>query len=252
MNVSMISYCGLIRALLVSTVIGVIAVPMAGGCSSNKKSDDNKESASLPQSADPFDAGANAPPSPTTLYALARILAAQERYTESISVLKNIIASQPKYIPAYNTLAEVQLRTGQPAEAERSLERGLELAPRDPVLLNNMGMVYFIQERYEEALPYFEQAVEAQPSSAQYRGNQAATLGMLGRMTEANDVYRTIMSPAAADENIDILDRARRKAISSRTSGISVRPSGQVETAPVVADSSPAETPPDGAVSEEN
>lgn len=238
--------------MALSLIVGVFLAPMAVGCASKRK-DNEKQSASLPpKTDDAFAAGADAPPTPHTLYALARILAAQERYTESISVLNNILADQPKYVPAYNTLAEVQLRTGQPVEAERSLKRGLELAPKDPVLLNNLGMVYFIQERYEEALPHFEQAVQAQPSSGQYRGNQAATLGMLGRMSEANEVYRKIMSPAAADENIDILDKARRKAIDARTDGISARPAAPSAPAAVVANSSPSESPNAGGPGEEN
>lgn len=219
----------------------------AGGCASNKakdKVDAQVDTSASPAATDPFDIGAKTPPSSHTLYALARILAAQERYTESISVLRGLLADQPKYVPAYNALAEVQLRTGQPKEAVDTLSQALVVAPSDPVLLNNLGMVWFVQERYEEALPYFEKAIESRPEVARYRANQAATLGMLGRSKEANAVYRRIMEPAAADENIDILKKARRKSIESHNSEAARSEAAEEagNTVPIAAEASP----PDG------
>ena len=205
--------CGLPVCFAMVTALALLNLLL--GCKTQTKSV-SKSDSSLPTTGpaqDGFDAAANRPPTPHTLYALAKILASQERYTESLNLLRGIISDQPNYVPAYNAMAEVQLRTGQTDEAVATLNTGLRRAPNDPVLLNNLGMVWFLQERYDTALPYFEHAAKAKPEIAMYRANQAASLGMLGRTREANDLYRTIMSPAAADENIDILNKARKRAI---------------------------------------
>lgn len=203
------------RSAVLALVAALVLLPVVAGCKTQtervSKSDSSLPTTN-PAARDGFDAAANRPPTPHTLYALAKILASQERYTESLNLLRGIIADQPNYVPAYNAMAEVQLRTGQTNQAVTTLNAGLKRAPNDAVLLNNLGMVWFLQERYDTALPYFEHAAAVSPEVAMYRANRAASLGMLGRTREANDIYRTIMSPAAADENIDILNKARKRA----------------------------------------
>ena len=159
-----------------------------------------------------FDAGADKPPSPDTMYGLARILLAQGRTMESMTLLRNTTGQYPNYLPAYNALAEAHLRLGQTDEAIEVLTEGLRRAPNDPVLLNNLGMTLFLERRYEEALPHFERAAAVRPEDATYRANQAATLGMLGRADEARAVYRQFLSPADVGANIQVLERARRSS----------------------------------------
>jgi tetratricopeptide (TPR) repeat protein len=79
------------------------------------------------------------------------------------------------------------------------------------VLLNNLGMAHFLREEYADALPHFEKAAEKRPEVPLYRANKAAALGMLGRTREARLEYRQILPATDADENVEILDRARRR-----------------------------------------
>jgi Flp pilus assembly protein TadD len=208
------------RSATLVLIAATVLLSLGSGCKTQTKrvSKSERSAPTTNRAADSFDTAANRPPTPHTLYALARILASQERYTESLNILRGIISDQPNYVPAYNAMAEVQLRTGQLEEAVTTLNAGLKRAPHDAVLLNNLGMVWFLQERYDTALPYFEHAASVKPEVAMYRANQAASLGMLGRTREANDLYRTIMSPSAADENIDILNNARKRAREAHSS----------------------------------
>jgi tetratricopeptide (TPR) repeat protein len=161
---------------------------------------------------DPFDAGSNKPPTAETMYGYSKILLSQGRAVESIAVSRNIIQQHPGFVRAYNTLAEAHLLLGQMEEAIEALMAGLQRSPDDSILLNNLGMVFFIERRYEDALPQFERAVTARPEERRYRANKAATLAMLGRTAEAAMLYRQIVRPAEVESNIEILKRARRSA----------------------------------------
>jgi tetratricopeptide (TPR) repeat protein len=203
-------------ALLLGMVI------CAGGTGCAHKSDPNAPAPSASRSkqkdtlkrtepADPFDIGAGRKPTPDTMFALAKIMAARDQQTESMGILRNIISQYPNYLPAYNGLAEAHIQIGQSDEAIDVLKTGLKRAPNDPVLLNNMGMAHFLREEYADALPSFEKAAELRPEVPLYRANKAAALGMLGRSREARLEYRQILSAKYADENVEILERARRR-----------------------------------------
>ena len=112
---------------------------------------------------------------------VASMTTARERHTESMGILRNIIAQYPNYLPAYNALAEAYVQIGKSEDAIEVLQAGLKRAPDDAVLLNNLGMAHFLREEYADALPHFERAAERRPEVPLYRANKAATLGMLGR-----------------------------------------------------------------------
>jgi Flp pilus assembly protein TadD len=52
--------------------------------------------------------------------------------------------------------------------------------------LSNLGVYLAEQRREKEALPYFERAIAADPSSASFRENRADALERLGRVDEAD------------------------------------------------------------------
>ncbi len=60
-----------------------------------------------------WQAGADRPPTTRTLLAMARLLADQDRDAEAAFVLKRVLEENPRYLPAYVDLAEVQVRRGE-------------------------------------------------------------------------------------------------------------------------------------------
>lgn len=64
---------------------------------------------------------------------------------------RGAIRAAPEFAGAYNTLGVVYRRSGEFDRAERSLQRGLALAPRDPQLLNNLAGLYEQTQRLAEA-----------------------------------------------------------------------------------------------------
>jgi Flp pilus assembly protein TadD len=159
---------------------------------------------------DSFDAGAGKPPTAATMYSLARILAAQGNTNRCIGVLRNLIQSYPDCAPAYNALAEAYLSIDRADEAISALTAGVTRHPKDPILLNNLGMAYFLDGDYQSALANFDRASDVQPDEPTYRSNKAAALGMLGRVSESAELYRKDLRQSEVHENIDVLLRARR------------------------------------------
>ena len=224
----------------------VAALCVAGGCRRDGSGSDQQSRASANRAkkdtlrrtepADPFDLGAGRKPTPDTMFALSKILAARDRRTESMEMLRHIITQYPSYLPAYNALAETHIQIGQSEEAIAVLTAGLKRAPNDAVLLNNMGMAHFIREEYAEALPNFEKAADLRPEVPLYRANKAAALGMLGRTREARLEYRQILPAKDADENVAILDRARRRPGPKPVAAEPVEPQAEPRAEPQAAE----------------
>ena len=200
-----------------ATALAIVAALCLSGCQSSKgpskaataKRNTLGSDSNPPES---FDAGAGKPPTAATMYALARILAAQGNTNRCIGVLRNLIQAYPDCAPAYNALAEAYLSIDRTDDAISALTAGVTRHQKDPILLNNLGMAYFVQGDYESALANFDRASDVQPKEPTYRFNKAAALGMLGRVSESAELYRKDLRQSDVHENIDVLMRARRAA----------------------------------------
>lgn len=179
-------------------VLGLLA---GAGCQSQDTVAPSQDAKS--QMADPFDP--DRPPTAKTLYLMADILAAQGRDQQSRQTLERIIKEYPDFFPAYNSLAEIQMRQRQIPDAITTLSAGLKVHPHDPVLLNNLGMCWFLQKNYEKALDYFTQAAGLVPENTRYRSNMATALVLLDRRTEALALYEQILPKEEAAKNVEIL-----------------------------------------------
>jgi Flp pilus assembly protein TadD len=148
------------------------------------------------------------PPSAKTLYSMADILATQGKDTDCEFVLRRCITQYPDFTPAYNSLAELQMRQGRVHEAVAILSKALETRPKDPVLLNNLGMCYLVRKEYDKALDYFTRAAGVVPESEKYRANMATALGLLGRHEEALALLEQVLPKDKARHNAEVLRSA--------------------------------------------
>jgi len=188
------------RRLELRWLTGVLALSLLGACAAQQPNKDD-------YAPDSFDLAADRGPSVKTLHAMARVMAAQGRDAECEVVLDKLIADHPDFLPAYNELAELHMRNGSLISAETALELGLQRAPNDTVLSNNMGMCLLLQQRYEESLPHFARASAADPGDARSRANMATALGLLGRTDEALALFYQVMPPEDAHHNVAVLCR---------------------------------------------
>jgi Tfp pilus assembly protein PilF len=163
-----------------------------------------------------FDRGSRSKPSIRTLHSMVDILAIQGRDSECEGVIEQLIAEYPDYAPGYNELAELFMRNGLVESAIDALHTGLQIAPEDPVLNNNLGMCWAVQGDYEQALVSFREASTSNPNDTRAQANMAMALAMLGREEEATAVFKQILPKRLVRKNMELLKRAREKLTQAR------------------------------------
>ncbi len=158
---------------------------------------------------DNFAAGADRPPTPRTLQMMARLLSENGRADQAEYVLLKTIEQNPGYLPGYIELADLQIRAKRYNAATDTMEKAHKIAPNDPVIANNVGVLYLRAKRFAEASEMFRAAVEADPGEARYRGNLALSLGMQGLYRESYEAYSAVLEPSEAYWNIGVISEAR-------------------------------------------
>ena len=124
-------------------------------------------------------------------------------------ILKRIIYEHPSFLPAYNSLAELKMRQGQTKAAMKTLQEGLEIEPKAPVLLNNLGMCWIILKDNEMALEMFTKAAGIKPENPKYRANMAVALGLVGRDEESLSLFNQVLPVELANQNLSVLRKTK-------------------------------------------
>ena len=198
-----------IRYILTRGAMALGIALMAGGCTSGsggERTDFEGDNSAERQ----FERGAKRAPTAKTLYSMARILQIQGKDSDAEFVLRRIVKEHPKFVPAYCGLAETLMRQRRIDEAMGVLSAGIEIAPRDAILLNNLGMCKLLKTDYEAALACFTKAAAIDPNDTRFRSNMAVSLGMMGRYKEAFSLYQQVLPLPDAHYNIGVIAQARR------------------------------------------
>ncbi|MHC4530511.1 MAG: tetratricopeptide repeat protein [Planctomycetota bacterium] len=156
-----------------------------------------------------FQQGADQPPSMETLYSMATIFIHQGRFNEAELLLQRVINKNPKFLLAYNDLAETKIRNRRTSEAIEILSTAIKENSSDPTTFNNLGMCWIIRRDYEKALQMFTDAAGLEPENTRYRANMALALGLMERDNEALALYRQILPEEQANKNLSIIQQAR-------------------------------------------
>jgi Flp pilus assembly protein TadD len=189
-----------VSALLLAQAM-FIGTVLLQGCSTPNRSGDISIQAPDPD----FEKGANRPPTAKTLFAMADVLAAQGKDAEAEFVLRRFIREYPSFPQAYNSLAELQMRQRRIQEAIETISSGLAINPKDPVLLNNLGICWMVRRDNQNALEMFTKAAGIMPENARYRANMATVLGLMGRYEESLSLFRQILPEEQAQNNLNVL-----------------------------------------------
>jgi tetratricopeptide (TPR) repeat protein len=81
--------------------------------------------------------------------------------------------------------AAEQHRIGNLAEAEVAYRTALEIAPRHPMIIHNLGVILAAQRKHHSAISLFDQVIAAQPQYASAHYNRGVAFEALGQTTEA-------------------------------------------------------------------
>lgn len=115
----------------------------------------------------------------------------QGQTTVALDEIKQSLAADPAYGPAYVLRGLVYMRMNDNRLAEDSFQRALQINPRDPDALHNYGWFVCNQERYPESLQLFSQAL----ASPVYGGKsktlmlQGTCQTRMGQMPEAEGSF---------------------------------------------------------------
>ena len=79
----------------------------------------------------------------------------------------------------------------------------MDLKPRDAVLLNNLGFIYFRMGRYDDALVWLQKTLAVDPRRKEAHENIADVYMKLGRTAEARQHYQQFLELHPASPRSD-------------------------------------------------
>jgi predicted O-linked N-acetylglucosamine transferase (SPINDLY family) len=137
---------------------------------------------------------------------LGTALAAQQRLSEALPVIRKSAALSPADPAAFNNLGFVQQALSQVSEAESSFRRALDLNPEFAEAHCNLGNALRELGRANEALASYQRAIAIKPDLAMAHSNLGAVLWDLDRFDEALGSYSraTSISPDLAETHANL------------------------------------------------
>lgn len=87
-----------------------------------------------------------------------------KNYDSVVALLSQVIRMRPDYTKARLKLAKFYLDKKRPNEAREAYETALKYSPNDPDIYYNLGVVSYYQDKFEEALGYYEKALIIDPN----------------------------------------------------------------------------------------
>ena len=134
------------------------------------------------------------------------VAAATALCADDLPVAERLLRDRLKIVPtevaAIRMLAEVAGRIGRYADAERLLERCLELAPGFSAARHNYAIVLHRQDKSLEAIAELDRLLASDPRNAGLLNLKAAVLGRVGEFGRAIPIYQAILAEYADQPKI--------------------------------------------------
>ncbi|HOE18816.1 MAG TPA: tetratricopeptide repeat protein [Syntrophorhabdaceae bacterium] len=145
---------------------------------------------------------------------LASILIKTGAYEESTRYARDALNYQKNYVPSLINLGIAYVESGNMTEGETYLTRARTIEPTNKAVLFNLGLLYERLPNYQESLSHFQRLSEMKD----IRGfmGMARVLEKQGRRTEAEKVYRSMLTMEDADPQTRQFANERLLAISDR------------------------------------
>jgi predicted CXXCH cytochrome family protein len=139
-------------------------------------------------------------------FALAEAYASLGQAQDAIRLYEEASRRKPEFVPASLGLARMLAKSDQHARGIEVLNKGLKRKPKDPAILNALGLLYLGQQKKTEAVTAFRAAVESDPEFAEAHNNLGGALSQTGDAAGAEIAYRAAIriQPdfAAAQRNL--------------------------------------------------
>jgi arylsulfatase A-like enzyme/Flp pilus assembly protein TadD len=154
-------------------------------------------------------------PSFEVYYYLGRSLLLLKSYDKSSTELELAIQKLPHFLPAYRDLAELKEAINQPADAEKTLLRGLAITPGHPILVQPLAWLYQRQKRYKEAEKILQDELKKYPDDKEGMYRLASIFRDTERpdqaLTQLQQIIRKYPNEAEANNQIGMIYGARNQ-----------------------------------------
>jgi adenylate cyclase len=130
-------------------------------------------------------------------FAKAQLLLTQRRFDEAIGEAERVLALDPSFVGAYNTLSIGSSFLGQPDKGLAYAEKGIRLSPRDPYiyfLQFEKGFALAMLGRDSEALEWVTLAADAAPEWPVTQAVRASLLALTDHPEEAKATLERYLS----------------------------------------------------------
>jgi tetratricopeptide (TPR) repeat protein len=114
----------------------------------------------------------------------------RNQFREAEEMYRRAATSAPDLPNGHMNLGLALMRQARFGEAEQSLLHALRLR-KSPRLLMNIGALYYAQEQYTKAIPFFEESVASGPPSAIRLRDLGDVYRHVGRTRDASAAYRS-------------------------------------------------------------
>ena len=125
------------------------------------------------------------PDHPRIAYLQGELQYNQGNYQQAVSLFKQTIEKQPQFLTAYIGLSNSYQELGQLTKAENVLLNAQKIMPNNNLILTNLGVLFYSQGNYAQALTYFEQLAKQAPNNFIAYLNISACYYLIGEVEQA-------------------------------------------------------------------
>ena len=120
------------------------------------------------------------------LYAASLVDLLQGKHYDAAELYRKILAANPQHVAALNNRAMLLAeRPADRAEAIRLIDRAIEIAGKDPGLLDTKGAILVYSNRPAEALQFLESATQGDNADPRHHFHLAVAYHALGKLDQA-------------------------------------------------------------------
>ncbi len=141
-----------------------------------------------------FSAPQTKTPRTDILFAEARAAHASGDLAEARAGYKKVLKKRPDHFGAWHMLGVCELLNGDSEAAVRALKRALLLDSRSVAVHSDLGITLKAQQKYGDALPYFDRAISLDPNFINARYNRGNLLIELKRCDEAIAEFERVIA----------------------------------------------------------
>jgi type IV pilus assembly protein PilF len=102
-------------------------------------------------------------------------------------------------------MAQVLLRDNRPAEAEKAFRECLKDDPKNPEVLDGLGVAMLMQARYKDSITPFDKAIAIAPENGSIRNNRGVALMELGQYKAAQEDFAVASASQNPDDRISAM-----------------------------------------------